>query len=313
MTSKDYQLFDLTPEADLEEIKKAYRKLTLLYHPDKCGGDNTIYQKVKTAYKAIFNMKTGQGNCYTHEEFKNQYKEHISKKDNNKKDDNNKNDCDLVSNFDIQKFNQTFEQNGGAWTGAPSGISRGAPSSVPSGGGAPPDFGRTGVGGGGASPNYIDNYKAFVPNSNNVLGQRLYADNPESFAGAFNAQFDHLNKNTLKKYTGDPQPIIGGFTALFDDTKPEDTVPSSGDGDNMLWNGGLDHVKFAKLGDDMNLAKNPENVEQLLPTSSLPSKRVNKDDCPFPDLTLKLKKMQEERKAALLATAKNLTKLPPTK
>lgn len=299
MTSKDYQLFDLTPDADLEEIKKAYRKLTLLYHPDKCGGDDTIYQKVKTAYKAIFNMKTGQGNCYTHEEFKNQYKEHISKKDNSKNDncknDNSKDDCDLVSNFDIQKFNQTFEQNGRAMTGA----SHGAPS------------------GGSASPtDYINSYKAFVPNSNNVLGQGLYANNPESFAGAFNAQFDHLNKNTLKKYTGDPQPIIGGFTALFDDTKPEDTVPSGdvgvGVGDNMLWNGGLDHVKFAKIGDDMNLAKNPEKVEQLLPKSSLLSKCV-KNDCSFPDLTLKLKKMQEERKAALLATAKNLTKLPPKK
>ena len=67
MTTQDYQILDLTPEATLEEIKRAYRKLTLLYHPDKCGGDITIFQKVKKAYRAVLAVKTGKGNCFIHE------------------------------------------------------------------------------------------------------------------------------------------------------------------------------------------------------------------------------------------------------
>lgn len=35
------------------EIKKAYRRLCLMHHPDKNGGDDTHFVKVQTAYEVL--------------------------------------------------------------------------------------------------------------------------------------------------------------------------------------------------------------------------------------------------------------------
>jgi len=53
MTSKDYyQVLGVSRDATAEEIKKAYRKLALKYHPDRCSGDRTSENKFKELSEA---------------------------------------------------------------------------------------------------------------------------------------------------------------------------------------------------------------------------------------------------------------------
>lgn len=49
-----YNILGLTKNASQEEIKKAYRKLALKYHPDKCG-DDTMFKKLNEAYQILSN------------------------------------------------------------------------------------------------------------------------------------------------------------------------------------------------------------------------------------------------------------------
>ena len=52
-----YEILKVDKDAPKEEIKKAYRKLALLHHPDREGGDELIFRKVGEAYDAIMNPK----------------------------------------------------------------------------------------------------------------------------------------------------------------------------------------------------------------------------------------------------------------
>jgi len=53
MTAKDYyQILGLTKSASEAEIKKAYRKLALQYHPDRNKGDKAAEDKFKEVTKA---------------------------------------------------------------------------------------------------------------------------------------------------------------------------------------------------------------------------------------------------------------------
>ena len=53
MAKRDYyDVLGVTKSASKDEIKKAYRKLALKYHPDKTKGDKTSEEKFKEASEA---------------------------------------------------------------------------------------------------------------------------------------------------------------------------------------------------------------------------------------------------------------------
>jgi hypothetical protein len=64
-----YQTLNVLPNATADEIKKAYRKLALIYHPDVAGDDEGALDKfrnIKAAYEVLSNSKTRQAYHYKH-------------------------------------------------------------------------------------------------------------------------------------------------------------------------------------------------------------------------------------------------------
>jgi DnaJ-class molecular chaperone len=57
MSIQHYRTLGLSPSASEEEVKKAYRKLASVHHPDK-GGDTKKFQEIQTAYDAILKQKS---------------------------------------------------------------------------------------------------------------------------------------------------------------------------------------------------------------------------------------------------------------
>jgi DnaJ-class molecular chaperone len=55
-----YNILGLTPTATPDEIKKAYRKLAMVHHPDR-GGDPKKFQEISEAYEALKNPTTSRG------------------------------------------------------------------------------------------------------------------------------------------------------------------------------------------------------------------------------------------------------------
>jgi len=55
MTKNYYQILNLTSNATKEEIKKAYHKLALQYHPDKNKekGSDEIFKLITEAYSTL--------------------------------------------------------------------------------------------------------------------------------------------------------------------------------------------------------------------------------------------------------------------
>lgn len=56
--SKYYKLFGLSESATQAEIKRKYRQLAMLYHPDKHGGDERKFIEIKTAYEYLTGQKS---------------------------------------------------------------------------------------------------------------------------------------------------------------------------------------------------------------------------------------------------------------
>ena len=52
MRKDPYQILKVDPSANLDEIKKAYRKLVKIHHPDK-GGDSAVMLEVNSAWEIL--------------------------------------------------------------------------------------------------------------------------------------------------------------------------------------------------------------------------------------------------------------------
>lgn len=48
-----YTVLGIDKNATLEDIKKAYKKLALQYHPDKNGGDSQLFKRINEAYQIL--------------------------------------------------------------------------------------------------------------------------------------------------------------------------------------------------------------------------------------------------------------------
>lgn len=48
-----YETLGITPESTESEIKKAYRTLSMKYHPDRDGGDKEKFQEISSAYETL--------------------------------------------------------------------------------------------------------------------------------------------------------------------------------------------------------------------------------------------------------------------
>lgn len=64
--SKYYKLFGLPETATQADIKKRYRQLAMLYHPDKHGGDKRKFIEIKEAYEYLSGRRTAEQQRQTH-------------------------------------------------------------------------------------------------------------------------------------------------------------------------------------------------------------------------------------------------------
>lgn len=61
MTKRDYyEILGISKSASADEIKKAFRKLAVKYHPDKQGGDESKFKEIGEAYEVLSNTEKRQ-------------------------------------------------------------------------------------------------------------------------------------------------------------------------------------------------------------------------------------------------------------
>ena len=67
-----YRILGISPEADDDEVKRAYRRLAKQYHPDvnKEAGAEEKFKKIQNAYETIMNIRKNGGSA---QDFWNQY------------------------------------------------------------------------------------------------------------------------------------------------------------------------------------------------------------------------------------------------
>ena len=87
MNNAPYQILKVHPNANLEDIKKAYRKLVKIHHPDK-GGDSTIMLEINSAWEILkkkhkdLNLnKINNSKAYNQNEYKRETNNHSKSED----------------------------------------------------------------------------------------------------------------------------------------------------------------------------------------------------------------------------------------
>jgi len=48
-----YKVLEVEPGASLEEIRKSYRRLAKIHHPDKAGGSQAEFLKINEAWETL--------------------------------------------------------------------------------------------------------------------------------------------------------------------------------------------------------------------------------------------------------------------
>ena len=87
MIKDPYQILKVHPSAKLEEIKKAYRKLVKIHHPDK-GGDSAVMLEINSAWEILkkkhkdlnFN-KVNNSKVYNQNEYKRKSNDYSNSED----------------------------------------------------------------------------------------------------------------------------------------------------------------------------------------------------------------------------------------
>lgn len=59
-TKDYYKILDISKTSNEQEITKAYRKLSMTYHPDRPTGDKLRFQEISEAYEILGNIETKQ-------------------------------------------------------------------------------------------------------------------------------------------------------------------------------------------------------------------------------------------------------------
>ena len=87
MRNDPYQILKVDPNAKIEDIKKAYRELVKIHHPDK-GGDskvmleiNAAWEILKVRHKNLNLNKTSTYKVHNQNEYKNERNHHSNSKD----------------------------------------------------------------------------------------------------------------------------------------------------------------------------------------------------------------------------------------
>src|SRR5690606_31161141 len=61
MSKRDYyEILGISKDASADEIKKAFRKLAVKYHPDKEGGDEVKFKEANEAYEVLKDQQKRQ-------------------------------------------------------------------------------------------------------------------------------------------------------------------------------------------------------------------------------------------------------------
>src|SRR5689334_15968082 len=61
MSKRDYyEVLGVSKSASADEIKKAFRKAAVKYHPDKAGGDETKFKEINEAYEVLKDQQKRQ-------------------------------------------------------------------------------------------------------------------------------------------------------------------------------------------------------------------------------------------------------------